>query len=102
MMLRMKRHFTFFGIPAAAILGTMLWLGLRPNETPGYFKTIPEVKQMGDEAHAKRLRVVGYVKEGSIAQEGSQTVFLLVENSGDYNIGDNLKVVYSGDNPLPA
>ena len=91
-----------FGIPTAAILGTLLWLGLRPNETRGYFKTVPEVKQMGDEAQVKHLRVIGYVNEGSIAHEGRATTFLLVENPGGYNAGDNLKVVYSGGDPLPG
>lgn len=48
-------------------MGTLGWLALSPSsETPGYFKTIPEVKQMGDQAHAKHLRVNGYVKEGSV------------------------------------
>ena len=91
-----------FGIPVAAILGTLTWLAFSSTkETAGYFKTIPEVKQMGDQAHVKHLRVNGYVKEGSIVHEGSKTVFLLVENPGDGNVGDNLKVVYSGDDPLP-
>jgi cytochrome c-type biogenesis protein CcmE len=97
----MNRYFKF-GIPIAAILGTLAWLAVStPKEAVGYFKTIPEVKQMGDQAHVKHLRVNGYVKEGSIAHEGSKTVFLLVENPGDGNVGDNLKVVYSGDDPLP-
>ena len=97
----MNRYFKF-GIPVAAILGTLVWLGFSSTkETSGYFKNIPEVKQMGDEAHVKHLRVNGYVKEGSIKREGSKTVFLLVENPGDGDVGDTLKVVYSGDDPLP-
>ena len=91
-----------FGLPVAAILGTLTWLALStPKEAVGYFKTIPEVKQMGDQAHVKHLRVNGYVQEGSITREGSATTFILVENPGDGNVGDHLKVVYSGDDPLP-
>jgi cytochrome c-type biogenesis protein CcmE len=91
-----------FGLPIAAILGTLGWLAVSSTkETAGYFKTIPEVKQMGDQAQVKRLRVNGYVKEGSIVHKGSKTMFLLVENPGDGNLGADLKVEYTGDDPLP-
>jgi cytochrome c-type biogenesis protein CcmE len=91
-----------FGLPIAAILGTLGWLAFSSTkETAGYFKTIPEVKQMGEQAHVQHLRVNGYVQQGSIAREGSNTVFLLVENPGDGNVGAKLKVVYNGDDPLP-
>src|SRR5450755_362541 len=98
---RMNRWFTFLGIPALVVLGTLLLLGLRPNETVGYFETIPEVKQMGDAAHVKPLRVNGWIQEGSITHEGAKTVFILVEKPGDGDVGDNLRVVYSGPEPLP-
>jgi len=97
----MNRYFKF-GIPVAAILATLVWLGFSSTKaTAGYFETIPEVKHMGDEAHVKHLRVNGYVKEGSIVHEGANTVFVLVEKPGDGDVGDNIKVVYNGDNPLP-
>ncbi len=97
----MNRYFKF-GLPIAAILGTLGWLAFSSTkETAGYFKTIPEVKQMGDQARVKHLRVNGYVKEGSITHEGSATTFLLVENEGTKDVGDSMKVVYNGDDPLP-
>jgi cytochrome c-type biogenesis protein CcmE len=97
----MNRYFKF-AIPIAAIVGTLGWLAFSSTkETAGYFKTIPEVKQMGEQASVKHLRVNGYVKEGSIKHEGSNTVFMLVENPGNENLGDNLKVLYNGDDPLP-
>ncbi len=91
-----------FGLPIAAILGTLGWLAVSSTkDTAGYFKEIHEVKQMGNQAHVKNLRVNGYVKAGSIARAGSSTTFLLVEKPGDGNVGDNLRVVYTGDDPLP-
>lgn len=97
----MIRYFKF-GLPIAVILGTLGWLAFSSTkETAGYFKTIPEVKQMGDQAHVKHLRVNGYVKEGSISHAGAATTFLLVENEGKQNVGDQIKVVYTGDDPLP-
>ncbi len=100
-MLVMNRYFKF-GLPIAAILGTLAWLGFRLTEEPvRYFKRVPDVKQMGDQAQGKQLRVYGYVKEGSIRREGSKTVFLLVENQWKQDVGDNLKVVYSGHDGLP-
>jgi cytochrome c-type biogenesis protein CcmE len=97
----MNRYFKF-GLPIAAILGALAWLGFGLTEEPvRYFKTIPEVKQMGDQAQVKNLRVSGYVKEDSIRREGSNTVFLLAENQWKQDVGDSLKVVYSSHVPLP-
>lgn len=91
-----------FGIPVAAILATLAWLGVSgAKESAGYFKTIPEVKHMGDEARVKHLRVDGHVKEGSIKHEGNATTFLLVEHDGTADLGDQMKVVYTGEDPLP-
>jgi cytochrome c-type biogenesis protein CcmE len=97
----MNRYFKF-GIPIAAIMGAVGCLAFSwTNEPPAYFKTIPEVKQMGDQAHAKRLRVNGYVKEGSIKREGSSTTFLLLEHDDKKDAGDSIRVVYNGHDPLP-
>jgi cytochrome c-type biogenesis protein CcmE len=97
----MNRYFKF-GLPTAAILGALVWLGFGLTGEPiRYFKTVPEVKQMGDQAQVKNLRVSGYVKEGSIRREGSNTVFLLAENQWKQDVGDNLKVVYSSRVQLP-
>ncbi len=79
-----------FGIPVAAILGTLVWLAVSSTkDTAGYFEKISEVKQMGDQARVKHLRVNGYVKEGSIVHEGRATTFMLVENEGKKDVGDS-------------
>jgi|SRR5579884_1107821 len=91
-----------FGVPVAAILATLAWLAVSgAKESAGYFKKIPEVKQMGDAARTKHLRVDGYVKEGSIVHEGSAVTFLLVEHEGATNLGEQMKVTYTGEDPLP-
>ena len=91
-----------FGIPVAAILATLAWLAvIGAKESAGYFKEIPEVKAMGDAARTTHLRVNGYVKEGSIVHEGHATTFTLVEHEGTSNSGDQMQVVYNGEDPLP-
>ncbi len=87
-----------FGIPVAAILATLVWLAFSSTkETAEYFVKIPEIKKLGDDARARRLQVDGYVKEGSIVTEGRSTRFLLVENEGKKDVGQQLQVIYTGD-----
>ena len=89
-----------FGIPVAAILATCVWLGVSSTkQTAEYFIKIPELKKMDEQSRSRRLLVNGHVKEGSIISAGQTTTFLLVENEGE-NLGEQLKVVYTG-NDLP-
>ncbi|HEY4360857.1 MAG TPA: cytochrome c maturation protein CcmE [Bryobacteraceae bacterium] len=91
-----------FGIPITVILAAVAWLAMTGiGETKTYFKTLPELEKMGDQAHAKRLRVSGYVKTGSIVHDGTQVRFLIVENPGGANEGRTLAVSYRGIDPLP-
>ena len=91
-----------YGLLSAAIVGTLAWLavgGIKDGQT--YFKTIPELKQMGDQAQAKRLRVRGYVLPHSITRSGAAVNFVIVENEGLANSGEHLRVEYTGVDPLP-
>lgn len=91
-----------YGLLSAAIVGTLGWLawgGIKDGQT--YFKTIPELSKMGDQATAKRVRVSGYVLPGSIQNRGSEVNFTIVENEGLENSGAHLNVVYTGVDPLP-
>ena len=91
-----------YGLLSAAILGTLAWLaagGIKEGQT--YFKTIPELNKMGDQAQAKRLRVRGYVLPHSITHSGSAVDFVIVENEGLANSGQHLQVEYTGVDPLP-
>jgi cytochrome c-type biogenesis protein CcmE len=91
-----------FGILGVVVVGTLGWLAYGGiNESKTYFKTIPELTRMGDQAQIKRLRVTGYVQPGSVTHEGHEVKFTLVENEGGASEGLHLAVVYSGIDPLP-
>lgn len=91
-----------YGLLSAVIIGTLGWLavgGVRESAT--YFKTIPEMKQMGDQAHVKRLRVTGYVEPGTIKHIGTGVTFTLMQNPEEQTAGALLTVMYNGSDPLP-
>ncbi len=61
-----------FGAIVAVIIGALAWLAMGGvNESKTYYKEIKEVKHMGDQAHSERLRVNGYVEQGSIVRDGA-------------------------------
>jgi cytochrome c-type biogenesis protein CcmE len=85
-----------FGILIVVIVGSLVWLavgGIRDTKT--YYKTIPELAQMGKAAQTQRLRVGGDVQPGSIVKHGAQVSFVLHQGA------EKLNVVYSGSDPLP-
>lgn len=91
-----------FGVPVTAILATLAWLAVSgAKESAGYFKEIPEVRAMGAAAQTTHLRLNGYVKEGSIVHQGRSVLFTLVEHEGATDAGQQMKVVYNGDDPIP-
>ncbi len=84
-----------FGVLIAAILGSLAWLAVGGvSETSTYYKTVAELKSMGN-PQAKRLRVAGDVKEGSIQRNGREVRFTLKQET------ETINVVYSGIDPLP-
>ncbi len=90
------KNYVKFGILILAILGTLAWLAVGGiSETKTYYKTISELNQMGEQAKEKRLRVGGDIAPHSITREGSNVTFLLSQDK------KQLKVVYSGIDPLP-
>ena len=59
------------GIAVAIILGTIAWLSFTGySSNKSYYVTIAELGRMGDKAYKSNLRVEGFVKPGSIEQEG--------------------------------
>lgn len=93
------------GIAAAVIVGTIGWLaisGAQANKS--YYVTIAELGGMGNKAYHSNLRVEGFVKPGSIEQDGPHVTFLMNEfesHSAKAATGRVLKVVYSGSEPPP-
>lgn len=85
-----------FGVLMVLIVGSLVWLALGGiSDSKTYYRTVVELKQMGNDAKGKRLRVGGDVSPGSIVKAGAQTYFVLHQGS------EQLKVVYDGLDELP-
>jgi len=85
-----------FGILTVLIVGSLVWLAVGGvTDTKTYYKTIPELQQMGSNAQGKRLRVGGDVRPGSIVKNGAQVTFVLHQGA------QTLNVIYRGADPLP-
>ncbi len=74
-------------------LGYLAYTGVQ--ESKSYYVTIQELRNLGDGAYSKRLRVAGNVQPGSIRRSGTKVEFVLIEN------GQSLSVVYSGTEAPP-
>lgn len=92
-------------LASVIIVGTIVWLawsGVKGNES--YFVTIAEMHAMGDKAFHSNLRVDGFVKPGSIQQDGPHVTFVMNEfesHSPKAAAGRLLTVVYNGSEPPP-
>lgn len=90
------RKYGKFAALITVVVGTMAWLAFTGGkQSQAYYKTVDEVKQMGNQAYGKRLRLEGNVAAGSIQHVGSQTQFVL-----EYQ-NKSMKVIYTGTDPLP-
>ncbi len=93
------------GIATALILGTIGWLafsGYGANKS--YYVTIAELGKMGDKAYHSNLRVEGFVKPGSIEQNGTHVTFVLNEfesHAPNAATGRLITVNYKGTEPPP-
>ena len=100
----MKKYGKFAAL-IALVVGTMGWLAFTgSSQSQSYYKTVDELKQMGQQAYGKRIRVGGNVVEGSIHREGAQVHFTLVcaaMDGGTCSEGGKMQVVYTGTDPLP-
>ncbi len=90
----MKKYGKFAAL-IAVILGTLSYLAYsQADGSKTYYKTIPEVRQMGARS-TRRVRVIGDVEKDSIKRSGDETDFVLVADN------QKLNVVYTGTEPLP-
>jgi cytochrome c-type biogenesis protein CcmE len=92
-----------FGAIVAVIIGALAWLAMGGvTESKTYYKEINEVKAMGNNAQEERLRVNGYVEQGSIVRNAGQVSFVLHQTPGMLQQDPvRLAVVYNGIDPLP-
>ena len=91
----MKAQAKFY-VGAAIILVTLGWLGwVGATESKAYYHTVPELFSLKGAARRQRMRVSGYVKKGSIHQDGQSIDFTIQEG------GKALPVSYIGTSPLP-
>jgi cytochrome c-type biogenesis protein CcmE len=91
----MKKYGKFAAL-ITIVVGTLVVIAATSTkQAQAYYKTVDEVKQMGDQAYGKRLRLEGNVEDGSIQRVGNQTQFVLVYQNM------KMKVVYTGADPLP-
>jgi cytochrome c-type biogenesis protein CcmE len=93
------------GIAIAVIVGTIGWLAFSGyGSSKSYYVTIAELGGMGDKAYKANLRVEGFVKPGSIEQNGTNVSFVLNEfesHSPKAGTGRTLRVTYKGSEPPP-
>jgi len=92
----MNKKLLKFGVPIVLIvagLGYLAFSGVQ--ESKSYYVTIKELRDMGDGAYSKRLRVAGTVEPGSIERKGTHVKFVLAEE------GQTLNVAYSGTEAPP-
>jgi cytochrome c-type biogenesis protein CcmE len=85
-----------FGSAIAVIVVTLSYLAYTGvEESKSYYVTIAELRQQGEAAQTKRLRVAGNVHPGSIKRHGTTVEFILVEND------QQLPVIYKGTEAPP-
>jgi cytochrome c-type biogenesis protein CcmE len=93
------------GVAVAIIVGTIGWLAYSGyGSSKSYYVTIAELHGMGDKAYKSNLRVEGFVKPGSIEQNGTHVTFVLNEfesHSPKAHSGRALLVNYNGSEPPP-
>jgi cytochrome c-type biogenesis protein CcmE len=87
-----------FGLLTGAIVGALAWLAAGGvAETKTYYKTIEEMRAMGNDASVKRLRVAGDVE--NIDKAGQRVAFTIAQKENGKQFA--LNVVYHGTDPLP-
>ena len=89
-----------FGIGIGVVLVAIAYFAFAGyNEGKAYYKTIEEVAALDTHDAAKRLRVAGLVKDGTIERDGTQLRFVLAQDLETEQ--QTLVVNYVGSAPVP-
>jgi len=86
--------FALLGFAAFVVIAFLFMAAPIPT-APTYYKTISEVRAMGQSAIDKPLRVAGHVEVGSIVRNAKSVRFVLREDALQ------MQIVYEGAEPLP-
>lgn len=93
----MKRGKLKFVVGSAVILAAVFALAITGmEESTAYYRTVPELREMGANAEGRRVRVAGNVVVGSIERLEKGEVSFVIEYEGE-----TLVVHYVGRGPLP-
>jgi len=85
-----------FGIGIAVVIIVIVVFAISGfQEGKAYYKTIDELNAMGDAAYGARLKIAGFVTDGSIHRNGTEVTFRLEQD------GATLPVKYVGSSPVP-
>ncbi|MFH1754262.1 MAG: cytochrome c maturation protein CcmE [Candidatus Latescibacterota bacterium] len=85
-----------FGIGIGVVIVVLVVFAISGfEEGKAYYKTLDELAEMGEAAYGARLKVAGFVAEGSIRRNGKEVSFQLEQDSV------TLFVNYVGSNPVP-
>lgn len=91
-----RKKYLQFGAVISLIVLSLSWLAYSGvQESKSYYVTVKELREMGSDAHSKRLRVAGNVQPGSIKRQGTRVEFQLNEE------GRLLPVEYNGTEAPP-
>lgn len=78
------------------VIAAILWLAISGfDESKAYFKTVPELAEMGHSALGKRIKVAGKVKDGTLKRDPRLTTFIIELD------GATRQVDYTGRAALP-
>ena len=89
-----------FGIWIGVVLVAIAYFAFAGyNEGKAYYKTIDEIAALDAHDAAKRLRVAGLVKEGTIERDGRALRFVLAQDVDTTE--QTLVVNYVGASPVP-
>ena len=92
----MARKKMRFAVGITIVLVALIFFAISGfQEGKAYYKTIEELNEMGEAAYGARLKIAGFVEEGSINRSGTEVTFQLEQK------GTLLPVKYVGSSPVP-